>query len=136
MDNSAASTIPSEITAEALKLDWNDGVNPYASDTPTTDKVFLLSEEEATTLNSGFDEYSDSGEGNTRIRVTTDYANATGAEQGDPSAGYGGWWWLRSPRYYNRINARVIDDNGNANDYYIVYITNGGVVPALSISLQ
>ena len=134
VDNSAASTIPSEITAEALKSDWNDGVNSYASDTPTTDKVFLLSEQEATTESYGFATYSDSGEGSTRIRVTTDYAKATGAYQSS-TPGYGGWWWLRSP-YYGYVNyARGINGNGFADFNYYVDLTYGGVVPALSISL-
>ena len=136
VDNSVASTIPSEITDEDLDSYWNSGENQYASDTPTKDKVFLLSEEEATTLNSGFAAYNAAGQGNTRIRVTTDYAKATGAQQ-DSTEGYGGWWWLRSPYYYIGDRARVIGSDGDA-DYYInyVYYTNGGVFPALSISLQ
>ena len=135
VDNSAASTIPSEITAEALKSDWNDGVNPYASDIRTTDKVFLLSEAEATTLNSGFAAYDAAGQGNTRIRVTTDYAKATGAFQSSTS-GYGGWWWLRSPNYNDVRNAHVIRIIGDAYNDYSVNYSYGGVVPALSISLQ
>ena len=142
VDNSAASTNP------ASDKQWNDGKNEYASDTPTTDKVFLLSEAEATTgahlkgltdEDYGFDEYSGSGTGNTRIRVTTDYAKATGAYQGDPSAGYGGWWWLRSPSFGSELNARGIKDDGDAgNNRNVrnVFNTNEGVVPALSISLK
>ena len=130
VDNSAASTNP----ASDPNL-WENGENPYASDTPTTDKVFLLSEEEATTLNSGFAAYNAAGQGNTRIRVTTDYAKATGAYQSS-TPGYGGWWWLRSPYCSIESNARVIDLYGYAGDsILIVSIAYGGVVPALSISL-
>ena len=129
VDNTAASTNP----ASNPNL-WSDGSNPYAC-ANTTDKVFLLSEHEATTLNSGFAAYNAAGKGNTRIRVTTDYAQATGAYQGDPSAGYGGWWWLRSPYCYYGDYARVIDYNGYADNLDNVYYTDGGVVPALSISL-
>ena len=141
VDNSAASTNPASDPNQ-----WVNGENPYASDTPTTNKVFLLSEAEATTgahleekgitaEDYGFDEYSESGKGNTRIRVTTDYAKATGAYQGDPLAGYGGRWWLRSPSYSEANYARVIYYNGDAYSVGSVYSTLVGVVPALSISL-
>ena len=140
VDNSAASTNPADNPKQ-----WEEGENPYASDTPTTDKVFLLSEEEATTgaylkekditaEDYGFDEYSGSGKGNTRIRVPTDYAKATGAYQ-DSREGYGGWWWLRSPHFNYVLSARVISLDGLANDFGNVYNAYGGVVPALSISL-
>ena len=141
VDNSAASTIPSGITDEDLESDWGNDENLYASDTPTTDKIFLLSEEEATTLNSGFDEYNKYvGDGttltSTRIRDTTDYAKATGADQSS-TEGYGGCWWLRSPFYLDEDHARVISSDGYAYDIYSdVGITAGGVVPALSISLK
>ena len=128
VDNSAASTNP----ASNPNL-WSGGNNPYACGN-TTDKIFLLSEQEATTESYGFATYSDFGEGNTRIRVTTDYAKATGADQSSTD-GYGGWWWLRSPYYHNVLYARVINSDGNADNFYSVYSTRGGVVPALSISL-
>ena len=129
MDNSAASTNP----ASNPNL-WSDGNNPYAC-ANTTDKVFLLSLQEATNSEYGFGAYSE--EDSTRIRVTTDYAKATGAYQGDPSKGYGGWWWLRSPEYREE-GAQVINHNGIAaiNMGYNVSDADGGVVPALSISLQ
>ena len=145
VDNSTASIHP----ASDPNL-WNSGTNPYASDTPTRDKVFLLSEEEATTgvhlkdkgitEDYGFDEYDrwvgdDYGTTtSTRIRVTTDYAKATGAYQ-NSTPGYGGWWWLRSPYYDLASDACVIDRNGNAFFSDFVDDSNGGVVPALSISL-
>ncbi len=133
VDNSAASTNPASNPKQ-----WEEGENPYASNTPTTDKVFLLSEKEATTESYGFGEYSESGTGNTRIRVTTDYAKATGAYQGNPSAGSGGWWWLRSPCYDIEDYARVILNYGYADIDYNRRVddTDGGVVPALSISLK
>ena len=150
VDNSAASTIPLGITDKDYEWFWNSGENPYASDTPTKDKIFLLSEQEATNSDYGFDEYDrwvgdDYGTTTiTRIRDTTDYAEATGAYPGDSSAGYGGWWWLRSPNCVIESYARDIDFDGYANgrndrdfaDYSNVYFAYGGVVPALSISLQ
>ena len=133
VDNTAAST-----TDAGSNL-------PQATDyacANTTDKVFLLSEKEATNSDYGFDEYDrwvgdDYGTtSSTRIRDTTDYAEATGAYPGDSSAGYGGWWWLRSPGYGGEDYSRVIYSDGFAYDFYnAVHSTDGGVVPALSISL-
>ncbi|MEE0133151.1 MAG: DUF6273 domain-containing protein [Treponema sp.] len=107
----------------------------------TKDKIFLLSEQEATKLDYGFAEYNvyvgdhNKTETSTRIRVTTDYAKATGAYQSSV-AGYGGWWWLRSPYYDNEYYARYIRYDGNACYYDYVSNADKGVVPALSISLQ
>ena len=130
VDNNAASTNPASNDKQ-----WNDGKNEYASGTPTTDKVFLLSQQEATNSEYGFDKYNNVD--SACIRVTTDYAKATGAYQGDPSAGYGGKWWLRSPDYDLESFAHCIDYNGIAGGVLTsVSGTRRGVVPALSISLQ
>ena len=128
VDNSAAST-----TDAGNNLTQADGCSD------TTDKIFLLSEEEATTSEYGFAEYNVYvGDGttltSTRIRVTTDYAKATGAYQEDSCHG-GGAWWLRSPYFNHLVLARGINSSGPANDVFDVYIAIGGVVPALSISL-
>ena len=137
VDNSAASTNPASNDKQ-----WNDGKNKYASDTPTTDKIFLLSEEEATTSEYGFAEYNvyvgdnDGTTTSTGIRVTTDYANATGADQSS-TEDYGSWWWLRSPYHALDVNiARVICNYGYAITICYANDSDGGVVPALSISLQ
>ena len=107
VDNSARSTNPNSDASQ-----WNSGENQFACEN-TSDKIFLLSEQEATTAGYGFDVYDAFGEGNTRIRVTTDYALATGAYQ-DSTDGYGGWWWLRSPLYSNENYARLIYIGGDA----------------------
>ena len=106
------------------------GDNPYVC-TNTSDKIFLLSEQEATTAGYGFVEYNEYGEGNTRIRVTTDYAQATGAYHSSTD----GWWWLRSPYYSNENYARLIYYGGYAY-YSNVNSIEVGVVPALSISMN
>ena len=95
VDNSEGSTLGTGETQQA---------NPYVC-SYTTDKVFLLSMEEATNLNSGFAVYNT--DDSTRIRVATDYAKATGAFQG-PTAGYGGWWWLRSPFSITECDVRIM----------------------------
>ncbi|MEE0134096.1 MAG: DUF6273 domain-containing protein [Treponema sp.] len=106
----------------------------YACDS-TEDKIFLLSEQEATKEEYCFAEYNTDGKGNTRIRVTTDYAKATGAYQ-DETTGYGGWWWLRSPFRSNEHSVLIIDYDGYADSSDHVSSAEVGVVPALSISLQ
>ena len=127
MDNSAASTNP----ASNPNL-WSGGNNPYVCDN-ITDKVFLLSTKEATTSEYGFIETN--GSDSARIRVTTDYAKATGANQ-NSTAGSGGFWWLLSPNYDYEGYARGINGLGDAYDYGIVNYTNGGVVPALCIPVS
>ena len=127
VDNSAASTNPASNASE-----WNDGTNDYACDN-TSDKIFLLSEKEATASDYGFTEYDQYGEGNSRIRVTTDYAKANYAYQ-YTTAGYGGWWWLRSPYYSNSNYARYILRDGDAGYNISVRNRGGGVVPALCLS--
>ena len=134
VDNSATSTLPNILTEEQKTTDWNNGKNDYACG-DTTDKIFLLSEQEATMSDYGFAEYTAYGQGNTRIRVTTDYAKAAGAYQSG-TTGYGGLWWLRSPHCSVEDDARDINDNGYAHYIDYVYLTNGGVVPALSISIN
>ena len=126
VDNSAASTNPASNASQ-----WNSGTNDYVCEN-TSDKIFLLSEKEATTSDYGFPEYNVQEKGNSRVRVTTDYAKANYTYQ-SPTAGYGGWWWLRSPRYSLSNYAHYIYGDGKADNFHPV--SNGrGVVPALSIS--
>ena len=124
VDNSAASTTDSGSNLTQA--------TSYACE-DTSDKIFLLSEKEATTASYGFASYSSYGTGNTRIRVTTDYAKANYAHQSTIS-GYGGYWWLRSPYYEYSHIVRTVYYDGNAYYNYSVLHTYRGVVPALSIS--
>lgn len=127
VDNSAASTNPASNASE-----WNDGTNNYACDN-TSDKIFLLSEKEATTSDYGFTEHNVYGLGNSRIRMTTDYAKANYAFQ-NTTAGYGGYWWLRSPPCNYSDCARNVGSDGFAGISNSVNLNYFGVVPALSIS--
>lgn len=116
---------------------WNNGANQYASDTPTSDKIFLLSLQEATKADYGFAAYNEyNGDGthndSTRIRITTAFAQANGAYQHGTS-GYGGSWWLRSPTYSDIDFARGVDFYGGAYGNRRVNIDNVGVVPALCL---
>lgn len=94
VDNSARSTNP-----DSNANRWGNGNNLNASDTPTRDKVFLLSEQEVTKAAYGFSEDEDA-ENTARIRKPTDFALASGANTNSgliPTDG--GNWWLRSPHY-------------------------------------
>ncbi len=99
----------------------------------TEDKIFLLSEKEATSY--GFPAYNKYGEGNTRIRKPTDYAMANHAYL-DSTDRLGGYWWLRSPYTSGGQSVRTVKYDGSASDFSSADYINSGVVPALSISLQ
>lgn len=126
VDNSAASTTDSEgkLTQATSYVCGN-----------TSDKIFLLSEKEATTTDYGFAACNADGIGNARIRVATDYAKANCAYQ-SAAIGLGGWWWLRSPRYDGNLRAQEVYLDGYADYYNYVSSMNVGVVPALTISLE
>ena len=126
VDNSAASTNPA-----SNEKTWSMGTNNYACEN-TSDKIFLLSEKEVTTSAYEFTEYNEYGEGNSRIRVTTDYAKANFAVQD----AYGGLWWLRSPNADYSNNAHYIFQDGSSYNYCNVISENVGVVPALCLSSQ
>jgi len=129
IDNSAASA--NSFSNASL---WNDGKNIFACES-VKDKIFLLSEKEATSSAFGFTEYDDYGRGNSRIRKATDYAKANFASQG-PGMAFGGCWWLRSPYYYRTDFALDCDSAGSAYDFGMVSTRRGGIVPALSISVE
>ena len=128
VDNSAAST-----NSYGNETCWNNGVNDYACEN-TNDKIFLLSESEVTNDLYGFAAYSEYD--TARRMLTSDYSRATGAYMSTSSDYYGnGWWWLRSPYCSYSYYARDIFNDGSARDYYNVYNTYVGVVPALRIRL-
>ena len=110
---------------------WNGGKNIYACE-DTRDKVFLLSEREATKSAFGFGVYDSYGAGSARIRKPTDFARAQGIRQ-DATGLYGGWWWLRSPSYSFDDSARGVTDFGYACDLDKVSAAGGGIVPAIRL---
>ena len=126
--NNARSTNP-----DSNDKQWNNGANPYASDTPTSDKIFLLSEQEVTKADYGFAAYNVYDTGNTIIRMTTAFAKANGAYQHSTESSRG-YWWLRSP-YCNggSFVARSVHHSGNADRADNVYVNFIGVVPALCL---
>ncbi|MBQ7158767.1 MAG: chitobiase/beta-hexosaminidase C-terminal domain-containing protein [Treponema sp.] len=127
VDTSAASTNPASNPKQ-----WGEGENKHACEN-TSDKIFLLSEKEATTSDYGFPEFNVHGAGNARIRATTDYAKANYAYQDTAS---NGWWWLRSPYWTGSSEAYGIENGGNAEGRHApVSRKYWGIVPALRITL-
>ena len=114
---------------------FNGGVNQYASDNATSDKIFLLSEQEVTKDDYGFATYDAYGTDSTRIRKVTAFARESGTWVSTYS-GYedGGYWWLRSPNYNSSSSARYVNDSGYA--HYTSFVNDGsmGVVPALCLN--
>lgn len=136
--NNAKSTNP-----DGDETRWNSGKNSFASDITTLDKIFLLSEEEVTRSEYGFDLYDVSdennqkpyGKGNKRIRLVTDYAAASGCSRSEENAGS---WWLRSPiesggDFHSGAFVRTVDEYGGANSREETSSYQTGVVPALCI---
>ena len=130
VDNSEISTNP-----ETNAVYWSNGKNIYACEN-TEDKIYLLSEKEATTTEYGFTTYREYGEyaitGNSRIRMPTDYAKANYSGNGSPAI----WWWLRSPCYNMSYGARDIDGRGYACNYNYVNKRTDGIVPALTVTIE
>ncbi|MCR4713496.1 MAG: formylglycine-generating enzyme family protein [Treponemataceae bacterium] len=101
------------------------------SDAIANNKVFLLSTEEASSSDYGFNV---AGSG---IRHTTDFARATGDNLKGISGSWQtadniGAWWLRSPGSANG-QARYVNENGGAGQQQNVHNTGIGVVPAICI---
>ena len=137
VDNSVRTTLPDDYNSfgEFDKKVWNNGVNQYACD-DTSDKIFLLSEQEITKSAYGFaayDKYVGDSSGttsSTRRRQTTDFAKASGAAAFD---GYCSGW-LRTPYYDNETIMRDVNGSGcvYSGDSYVDSDTIS-VVPALCL---
>lgn len=116
VDNSASTT--------------ESSTNPYFSNN-TMDKVYLLSYQEAISSTYGFSTsylYS-----STRTAVPTDYARAVGAYMNTSTIHYGkGFWWLRSPYYYNSISSHDVNFIGTISNHYVGNSCNGAR-PAIKI---
>ena len=149
VDNSALSTNPQSKV-------FNSGKNPNAENAPTKDKVFLLSEREATTSSYGLFFYGGKIGGcvpinethgwlrlqySSLIRLLTDYAKASGVI-GNSISAYDvtvklyGHWWLRSPSYDSSDSAYIVKQ-GTGYDTGAYYETVEdkfvGIVPALCV---
>ncbi len=103
----------------------------------TSDKVYLLSIDEVTNLEYGFDSSEDYT--NIRQAVNTAYT-AVGGEIGNSGMSWfgstEGRWWLRSPGDYSNNASVVYGDGGIASSGDYVYDSYDGVRPALHLNLS
>ena len=125
--NDARSTFPDKATFDDET--FNNGNNMYSSETSTSDKLFLLSEQEVTNSDYGFSAYNVNGV--ERKRKVTAFAKENGTSVTDDEGN--GYWCLRSP-YYKYCDAvwRVYSD-GSADTSTQTYGKQPGVVPALCL---
>ncbi len=128
VDNSAKSTNP-----HGNETAHNGGVNKYVCEN-TNDKIFLLSQEEATNEAYGFSSSESADE--SREMITSDYSRALGALMITTEDYYGnGWWYHRSPDCNRSGYAYRSSTDGHCNSSIWVDYTNLGTVPALKIRL-
>ena len=101
-----------------------DTSNPYTCKN-TSDKIFLLSAEEATRTAYGFS--NSQGSSQTRVKSGSDYVLAQGG---------GTYWWLRSPDRSSSGGARGVNRGGEFSYVFFNYVYSAyGVAPALQIRL-
>lgn len=130
VNNSARSCNPNINASQ-----WNGGANVYACEN-TSDKVFALSIQEATTEAYGFNkDYTWQYYG--RLMHTTDYAKAKGAYESKYSDNssidnWGCAWLLRSPREANANQAWYVTTNA-AIIYGDQVTVSSAVLPALCL---
>ncbi len=105
--------------------------NKYAC-ADTTDNVFLLSRNE---VEGTYDRLNSDAK---REKKPTDYALSQGCltcDADDPLWAGNGYWWLRSPYWYEYRKMHQIRYDGNIPAGVNVHRTSIGVVPALVIDL-
>ena len=128
LDNSAKSTNPYNSPTR-----WDGGTNQYVCEN-TSDKIFLLSEADATNSNYGFT--SEQTDDTAKYRKPSDYAQSQGCYMSTSSEYLGnGGWWLRSPRCNTSVQARNVNTLGECDGTEFVTNAQLGVVPALKITL-
>lgn len=125
--NTAFSEMQQDRIKELTRENKSTEDSKYDSN-PTSDKITLLSYDEASNTSYGFS--SANSDDTARYRKGTDYAKCQGL-----SLSYGGtsWWWLRSPHV--SCGAAGVSGDGWVNGrLYSVDGTSGGVVPALNLT--
>ena len=117
--------------------EWSNGENPFACEN-TTDKIFALSVQEATTSSYGYNA-SVNAELGGRIVHSTDYAKAKTVwehrnSDNSSSNSYGCNWLLRSPRDIKGIEMWRVTAAGQISYDEAVEHGSEGVRPALCIN--
>ncbi len=138
LNNEFYNTAFSEMQQDRIKELTRENKSTYDSkydSNSTSDKITLLSYDEASNRSYGFS--SANSNDTARRRKGTDYAKCQGLSFSTSSRDDSGnsWCWLRSPSksYY----ATEVDSGGWATDaYYCVQVTTEGIVPALNLTLS
>lgn len=128
LNNEFYNTAFSEIQQDRIKGLTRENKSTWDSkydSNPTSEKITLLSYDEASNTSYGF---SSAGSKDTaRLREGTDYAKCQGLWINNS------WWWLRSPS--NAYGAAGVDNDGWAFSYISdVNFAYEGVVPALNLT--
>lgn len=111
-------------------------VSPWSSmfnSNPTTDKIALLSYQEALTKEYGLNtDYN--AKDPARVKTSTDYAQCQGIEYNNHSDSVVNHWVLRTSSGSNFIN--IVGSNGIVTNYYsdiCTHETSGGIAPVLNL---
>ena len=112
-------------------------INTYTCN-DTNDMIFFMSYLDMKRAGYGFNSDPATGD-EARMRLTTDYTRSIGAfMHTDISAYYGnGFWWLRTPYYFNISSVDSIYYHGiNQFQINVDSTSMGGIVPAIRIKLN
>ena len=154
--DSAFSTSDADIIIETDVINDDNQAYDTAGGDNTKDKIFLLSLDEIKQYyGMGIDEWWNENSNYQLACGLTDYARTQFIENyaayleetteeveifyEDIEAGYGKlscWWWLRSPGISNDWAAYIHYDGNNSYDGGYVNVSNGGVRPALWITME
>lgn len=134
LNNDFYNTAFSKTQQDRIKELTRENKSTYSSkydSNPTSDKITLLSYDEASNASYGF---SSANSYNTaRYRKGTDYAKCQGLYV---SSNYGGtsWWWLRSPLDSDFASEVVYDGRVHSRYGVVNTFILRGVVPALNLT--
>lgn len=130
LNNEFYNTAFSEMQQDRIKKLTRENKSKWDSiydSNPTSDKITLLSYDEASNASYGFS--SANSHDTARYRKGTDYAKCQGLSSYLGTS----WWRLRSPNNFD--SAAVVGAGGRANSHYCyVNDTFIGVVPALNLT--
>lgn len=135
LNNEFYNTAFSEMQQDRIQELTRENKSTYDSEddsNPTSDKITLLSYVDVLNKNYGFNSSSTVYD-TARQRKGTDYAKCQGLYVYNDNS----WWRLRSPYGFHRTAGVNSDGWEGSNGFnYYVYITSGGIVPALNLSIS
>lgn len=135
LNNEFYNTAFSEMQQDRIQELTRENKSTYDSEddsNPTSDKITLLSYVDVLNKNYGFNSSSTVYD-TARQRKGTDYAKCQGLYVYNDNS----WWRLRSPYGFHRTVGVNSDGWEGSNGFnYYVYITSGGIVPALNLSIS